>query len=538
MVCFPGDRCSSLARAQVVRDNEGMSPDRHEEIERKYSVEPDTAPPAFSEVHGVAEVLPAAEVDLEAVYFDTPTLDLLRHGITLRRRTGGDDEGWHLKEPADDDTRTETRLPLGRAVRTVPRQLRELVEPVTGSQPLGPVARVTTHRSEQVLRDANGARLAHFCDDDVHAERLLPPTLRQHWREWEIELDEGHRALLGHLEPAVLAAGARPARVPSKAARALAAQTGARGSEPRQPEPPHRRSDTRQVLRAYLAHHIGVLHEHDAGLRGDTVHQLRIAARRLRSVLASYGRVFEPGAVDPLRDELRWLGQALSAARDFEVLRRHLDALVDDELDQPAGSAPETLRERINRDLEQAHRAGRHDAMGAVASERYARLLRSLEAVVESPALLPEASDRARIALPRILERDARRVRRAAKDANGAAPGPDRDEALHEVRKKVKRLRYSAESAAPVLGKRAKRLAKRAKELQDALGAHQDTVASREWLEHLAERAGGEPVVAFGAGRLHAREEQRARSAARDYEKAIRRLPRKHVDDWLRGKGS
>jgi CHAD domain-containing protein len=87
-----------------------------------------------------------------------------------------------------------------------------------------------------------------------------------------------------------------------------------------------------------------------------------------------------------------------------------------------------------------------------------------------------------------------------------------------------------------VLGKRATTLAKRAKAIQDALGAHQDTVASRAWLVDLAARAHGEDVIAFGAGRMHAHEEQRARTAEHDYEKALRRLPRKHVGRWVRGR--
>ena len=515
-----------------------MSPTRHEEIERKYAVEPDTRSPDLSQVDAVAHVGPVVQLDLEAVYFDTPGLDLLRQGILVRRRVGGDDEGWHLKEPAGADTRTETRLPLGRAVRTVPRRLREMTQKVTAGQRLVPVARVTTHRCEWALLDADGAHAGQFCDDDVHAERLLHPTLRQHWREWEIEVTDGHGALLEGLEPVLRAAGARPVQGSSKLARALAVATRSGEHDAPRPDPPGRRSSTSETLRAYLAEHLTVLQEHDAGLRGDTVHQLRIAARRLRSALASYAREFEPGTVDALREELRWLGAALGDARDFEVLRRHLDNLVDDELDQPAGPSPTTLRQRINGDLDEAHRIGHQAAKEAVASARYGRLLRSLEAVVDSPALRPEAAHRARTALPAILKRDARRVRRAAKTARRADPGPDRDVALHEVRKKVKRLRYSAESATPVLGKRAKKLAKRAKGVQQALGTHQDTVASRAWLAELAERAGGEVAVAFGAGRLHSREEQRAHDAEGAYDKALRRLPQKGVRRWLRGTSS
>jgi CHAD domain-containing protein len=519
----------------VVRDNEGMAASRHEEIERKYAVEPDTGSPALDDVDGVAEVGSLVESDLEAVYFDTPELELLRHGITVRRRVGGNDDGWHLKEPSGPDARTETRLPLGRSVRTVPRALREHIESVLGTARLVPVARMGTHRSERGLYDAQGTRIAHFCDDDVHAERLLPPGLRQHWREWEIELVGDDRDLLRRLDTAMLAAGAVPAGMSSKVSRALALQSQTRAGE--RLDPPHRRSDTRHVLRAYLATQLTVLQEHDSGLRGETVHQLRIAARRLRSVLASHQPVLEPGAVEPVREELRWLGSSLGPARDFEVLRRHLDALADDELDEPAGPAPGTLRHRINHDLEQAHRIGHRTATEVVASQRYGRLLGLLEGAVHSPALLPDASKGARTVLPAILARDAKRVRRAAKAAHHVDPGPDRDDALHEVRKKAKRLRYSAEAATPVLGKRAKTLAKRAKSLQDALGAHQDSVASRAWLKDLAERADGEVVVAFGAGRLHAREELRAYSAEREYEKALRRLPRKRVAAWLRGKG-
>lgn len=498
---------------------------RHEEIERKYAVDPDARVPTFAEVHEVAEVDPPVRSHLEAVYFDTPGLDLLQHGLTVRRRVGGDDEGWHLKQPGGQDTRTETRLPLGRSVRTVPQRLRRVVDPIVGSRPLVPVARVTTDRSEHVLRDADGSPLALFCDDDVHAERLLAPTLLQHWREWEVELVSGHRDLLEHLEGAVLAGGARPATVSSKVARALAAGPGARGRELRRPNPPDRRSDTGEVLRAYLTGPVDVLRERDAGLGGDTVHQLRIAARRLRSALASYAPVFEPGAVDSVREELRWLGQSLGEARDVEVLARHLDTMVDDELDSPTGPAAQQLRQHITRDLELAHRTGLDAATHTLSSERFHQLLRSLEAVVESPALLPAASTRARTVLPAILERDLRRVRKAVKAARRADPGPARDLALHEVRKKVKRLRYSAESAAPALGKRAKALATWAKVLQEALGDHQDTVASRAWLQALAEHADGESAMAFSAGRLHAREEGRARSAERDYEKALRRRP-------------
>ena len=511
-----------------------MTATRHEEVERKYTVGPDTSLPDLTAVDAVAGALPARRSDLVAVYFDTTELDLLRNGITLRRRVGGADQGWHLKEPSGPDSRSETQVPLGRAVHTVPKRLRNLVERWTAGHPLVPVAQTTTHRSEVTLVGPDGTAIAVVADDDVHAERLVAPTLRQHWREWEVELADAAHDLLGQIETELVAAGARPAGVSSKLARALAEESpgreGATGPDTLHP----RRSSVRDVVTTYLATHLAVLEEHDAGLRGETVHRLRIAARRLRSALATYKPVFEPGAIDALRDELRWLGRELSDARDSEVLRGHLDALVADEMPSVAVT---TLRQRIDDDLSDAHRRGHAAAVEAVASERYRLLLKAIDALTQAPALRPKAAKPARKGLPKLLERDARQLRRAARAARRTDPGATRDEALHEVRKKAKRLRYAAESSTPVLGKRGKRLAKSAKAIQDALGAHQDTVASRAWLEGLASRAHGDAAVAFGAGRLHAREEQRADAAERGYDKALRQLPRKNVDRWVSGKG-
>ena len=501
-----------------------------EEVERKYTVGHDVVLPALTNVDGIADVRSVRESNLAATYFDTAELALLQHRVTLRRRVGGADEGWHLKEPSGPDARSETHLPLGRAVHTVPKRLRAAVERLTGGRPLVPVAQISTHRTEVALLGPDGNPIAIVADDDVHAKRLLAPELGQHWREWEVELAGAPLDLLERVEPALLGAGARPGGVSSKLARALAEESPGQGLGATEALRP-RRSSVGDVVAAYLAGHVAVLREHDAGLRGETVHRLRIAARRLRSALTTYRPMFEPGAVDALREELRWLGGELSGARDSEVLRSHLDALVTDE---PPATVHTTLRRRIDDDLAQAHRRAHAVAVEAVASERYRRLVRSLDAVIQAPALRPKASKRARKALPKLLERDARRLRRAAKAARRSHGHATRDETLHEVRKKAKRLRYAAESAAPVLGKRGRRLATRAKKVQDALGAHQDTVASRAWLEELTARAEGDADIAFGAGRLHAREEQRSAAAVRDYEKAWGRLPHKHVDRWVR----
>ncbi|QWZ09888.1 CYTH and CHAD domain-containing protein [Nocardioides panacis] len=509
-----------------------MAAGRWDEVERKLDVDEATMLPTLTGVGGVATTGQPVEVRLEATYFDTADLDLTRHGVTLRRRMGGDDAGWHLKLPQGEDTRTEVTRPLGRATRTVPRDLVTPVRALVRDHPLRPVARVSTRRREQALRDEDGVELAQVCDDHVHAERLHGQPLVQDWREWEVELVHGDRALLDAVAERLLAAGAAPASTSSKLARSLG------DAVPSTPRPPTRkqlaRGSAAQVLLAHLAEHVAELQRQDLRLRADepgSVHRLRIAARRLRSALKTYGPLFEPGAVDPLGEELRWLGQALSAARDAQVLRERLHLLV-------AAEPPELVlgpvMNRIDDELRIAERAGREQALRALDGERYFRLLDSLDELLRVPPLAPGADAAARKVLPRLLQRDARRLRRAVREIDRTEDPVRHDAALHEARKKAKRLRYAAESTVPVFGRRAKKLAASAKEVQQALGEHQDTVMARRTLREHAVRAHANGENGFTFGRLHALEQARAAEAEREFEDAWRGFPTKNLRRWIR----
>lgn len=93
------------------------------ETEAKYDAPAGAALPRLDDLPQVAGTSGPGEEQLEAEYYDTDDLRLIRAGITLRRRRGGDDAGWHLKLPLGADTRREIRLPLGRAGRRVPGEL-------------------------------------------------------------------------------------------------------------------------------------------------------------------------------------------------------------------------------------------------------------------------------------------------------------------------------------------------------------------------------------------------------------------------------
>ncbi|MEQ7734998.1 CYTH domain-containing protein, partial [Escherichia coli] len=167
------------------------------------------------------------------VYFDTAEHELASRRITLRRRTGGTDAGWHLKLPPgaaaakgpEPQQRRELHAPLGQA-GVVPDSLLALVQAHVRGAELVPVVRLHTERTTHALYGADGVHLADLADDRVTAERL-PGTSggeaphKQQWREWELELVHGEASLFAHAEEVLAAAGARPAGHASKLARAL-----------------------------------------------------------------------------------------------------------------------------------------------------------------------------------------------------------------------------------------------------------------------------------------------------------------------------
>jgi CHAD domain-containing protein len=512
----------------------GMS--QQDEIERKYDVGATSTLPDLTGLDGVAEVAAPVEMTLVAVYFDTADLDLARRGITLRRRTGGADAGWHLKLPAGTDTRTEVRLPLGRATKTVPTQLLAPVRALVRDRALAPVVQLSTRRLEYHLVGPGATQVAQVCDDEVHAERLRGPAHVEAWREWEVELVDGGRRLMDRVEQRLLEAGASTASVSSKLRRALG-EVAPQAPAGRPSRKKLSRGSAAQLLVAHLAEQREELHAQDARLRAElpgSIHKMRIAARRMRSAVKTYGPLLASdtvGSADLVGEELRWLGQVLSPARDAQVLRERLRLLVDSE---PSELVLGPVCQRIDDELSAAFQAGRDEALQALETERYYRLLDALDDLVEHPPLASKADAPARDVIPGLLQHDVKRLRRAVRAVDRADDPHDRDAALHEARKKAKRLRYAAESATPVFPDRADELAAAAKSVQDALGEHQDAVVARQKLRQYAAhpRLSGENGFTFG--RLHAREQARADEAERRFAETWKHFPSKKLRRWIR----
>jgi CHAD domain-containing protein len=167
---------------------------------------------------------------------------------------------------------------------------------------------------------------------------------------------------------------------------------------------------------------------------------------------------------------------------------------------------------RVQQRRIQAGQRGGEEALATLRDPRYLRVLDALDGLLAEPPLADAAEAPADEVLRDGLRRTARRFRRRVDGARAAAPG-DEARALHEARKAGKRLRYTAEVAEPVLGRRATAVVACLEQVQDVLGESQDTEVTRAWCERLGREAFAAGENPFAFGRLHALEEARAERA-------------------------
>lgn len=505
---------------------------RVSEIETKYEAPSGTALPMLAELledlPEVTSTTSPEEQHLDAEYYDTEDLRLLRAGITLRRRTGGDDAGWHLKLPSGLHTREEIRLPAGGA--DVPAELAEMVRVHTRGEPLRPVARIATTRRRLILIGENGRSLAEVAADDVRSQTLGDTTTVSQWHEVEVELTGGDRRLLTAADEMLRRDGLRPAVHAAKLERAL----GRDGAAPAAAPELGPTSPAVQVVLAYLREQTGRLQALDPLVRRDepdSIHQMRVTTRRLRSTLQSFRRVLPRKDTQHLAAELKWLAGLLGEARDREVLPEHLLAATRQ---VPAPNLVGPVRARIQAHFAPGSAAARAEVQTALGSARYFALLDELDKLLAVPPSGPEAKRPSSEVLPAAVGRSYRRAARRMRRAGHTPPGPRQDAALHEARKAVKRTRYAAEAVIPVSGKPARRLARRMKRVQSVLGEHQDAVIAGEVARQLGMSAHLAGENAFSYGLLHELEaDGRARLRAQAG-KAWRKASRRKYRDWAR----
>lgn len=500
-----------------------MAVNESREAERKFEAAPDAAVP--DELGAGRRVEVAEELHLVATYYDTPGLRLLRHGATLRHRTGeGDADGWHLKLPGGANARRE--LHVAGDPGAVPDELLALVRAHTGRAVPAPVAELRTTRLERVVVDTAGGHLAKL-DDDTVAGRRLADGLDVTWRELEVELLPGvPDDLLDEIGTSLDSAGWHAANGVAKVGRVLTD-----GGDPRDLPPTATATKAARALVDELDAQRRALVTLETAVRAgdvEAVHDARVAARRLRSTLATFRCCFHREVTDELRDELAWFGQVLGARRDDDVL---LELLLADLAEVPGELVLGPVREQIRMELRGAAQGHQAALVVALDSPRFVDLMDAVHRVVESPPWLgaEAGADVHRSTLRAATAKAARRMRRATPDDAANAS----DEALHEVRKAAKRARFAFETIATTEGKPAARAAERCHDVQEVLGQHQDSVLARQLLRRLGAGSAGPARNGFTFGLLHQVESDSARRARAATPDLIHRATRRKALDWL-----
>jgi len=235
-----------------------------------------------------------------------------------------------------------------------------------------------------------------------------------------------------------------------------------------------------EVVGRYLLAQVEALVRLGPGVRvdaPDAVHQMRVAARRLRSVIGSFQPLLERRRTETVRVGLRQLGEALAPVRDSEVMLAYF-----------AGVTPEPAVLLVQQSLREGHRTGRARLLASLGDGRHETLVRSLTSMLDPSPFRPRAAAPAGPTLLPLLQEADARVELAATLAL-TADEASRDEHLHEVRKLSKRARYAAEAAAPAVGEPARALAAAMASIQDALGRHQDSVQAIRLLRSVRDAA-------------------------------------------------
>jgi len=505
---------------------------------------------------------------LEATYFDTADLRLARRHVTLRYRSevevDGPGEGgaatgvhiWTVKLPpgaGDALARTEVTWdarpaqPSRRVVAALP-EAAELVSAITLGRPLQPVAHIATTRRRTHLLTSDGRLLAEIACDTVTGTRLTAPRgtagARVSFTEVEVELAQGSATeVLDAVVTRLRRAGARSTDRQSKLATVLGLSPGLASSDgsPRRAPPARagRCTTLAEVFRQQALACLDVIVDHDPSIRlgnpdPEQVHRSRVATRRMRSICRAFYRLVQAGPetehnevgqeevaqgeveewLAGLRTELRWLGQALGAARDADVRAQSLRRYCDELAPSDASGAAAVLGEACC-GQEKAY----EDLLEIMSRERYINLLRRLEAIAKDQDGTPgesggQAGARggaagarggaagsqsrppkelwARLAIPAAtgLATLGRLQWRSVKRAVGNLGDNPKQESLHRVRIAVKHLRYIAEVATPVARPGEARNAARqtvaaATELQDILGELHDAAVNEQWLRDL-----------------------------------------------------
>jgi CHAD domain-containing protein len=288
-----------------------------------------------------------------------------------------------------------------------------------------------------------------------------------------------------------------------------------------------------EVLTPVLTAQVTDLRAWEVGVRlaqPEATHGFRVAARRLRSMLAAFGPLMDQETADELGEQLKRAAGAIGGARDAEIVQARVEVLLREEADDVDVAA---TRERLTLRLENSYEASRQASIEHLDSPGYDAFVRRLEAFVDLSPWTDAAQGRAKKVLRPLLRAEWSRFRKRTRRALAEEAGPEQDVRMHDARKSAKRARYVSESLVPLFGRKAGRMGKAAERVQEVLGDHQDCVLTQRVLGEVGEQAFRDGDNPFLLGRLQAREAAAALELRADFARVAAAADRPSLRRWL-----
>jgi CHAD domain-containing protein len=290
--------------------------------------------------------------------------------------------------------------------------------------------------------------------------------------------------------------------------------------------------------RKVLRFHFWRMLKHEAGTRTgediEELHDMRVATRRMRAALRVFGPYFKASVVRPYAVGLRRTARALGAVRDLDVFMQKAQAYLET---LPAEQAQDLdpLLSTWRSQREQA----REEMVSYLDSTKYRDFVEAFGLFLEKPGAgarkaktFPPKPTLVRHVAPPLIY-----ARWSAVQAFGPALDGASVAMLHALRIECKRLRYSLEFFAEVLGEEARQMVKEVVTLQDHLGDLNDAdVANGLLSDFLFASPGGgvsERVIAPGVVAYLAAKQRELQRLIEGFPQIWEAFSRPEVRRWL-----
>jgi CHAD domain-containing protein len=472
------------------------------EREIKLSVDPDFRLPRLPGV-------PLPRRRLTSTYYDTLSHDLALARITLRYRVERGKKAWQLKVPLGND-RQELEVIDQRPIP--PALFRYLLLAHLQHRKLVPVATLRVWRTGVLVRQRRRP-VAEIALDTVSV--VKNGVIIQRFREVELEQLGADDRVVEDLERLLRRAGARDHDGRPKLFRALSV------TAPSPDTPPAPDAPVVEHVKWALAQHVRWLLAHDPGTRlgaeSESLHQMRVATRRLRAVLRAAQPVLMSAWASSLHDELTWLGELLGQARDLDVQI----AYFNEEAARLKARDRKPLAQFVTH-LQTQREQVQQVVLSELNSARYLELLRRLQGAAHDPPIVESS-----VTLRQLAKREFKKLRKAVRRLG---PSPTHA-ALHDVRIKTKRARYAAELVVWSVGKPASRFVKRAQTVQDLLGTYQDALQAERYIRAFLKQSGN-IRAGFVAGQMVERQRRRREDVLKEAKPELKALLKRGKQAW------